>query len=143
MSSRREQVLEALTLLIAAALPAADVKRNLVKPERIPADGLVIVRDGDPGEPEITLSPLTYIYTHRIPVEIAVHQTTQSREQALDVILGLIGMAVAGNRTLGGLCDFVEAAAPATEDVETAGAVAGRWADLALVAVYGTPDPLN
>ena len=143
MSSRREQVLEALTLLIAAALPAADVKRNLAKPERIPADGLVIVRDGDPGEPEITLSPLTYIYTHRIPVEIAVHQTTQPREQALDVILGLIGTAVAGNRTLGGLCDFVEAAAPATEDVETAGAVAGRWADLAIVAVYGTPDPLN
>jgi hypothetical protein len=143
VSSRREQVLEAMAALIDAALPDAEVKRNLAKPERIPAGGLVIIRDGDPGEPETTLSPLTYIYTHRIPVEIAVHQTTQPREQALDVILGLIGTAVAGNRTLGGLCDFVEAAAPATEDVETAGAVAGRWADLAIVAVYGTPDPLN
>ena len=143
MSSRREQVLEAVAALIEAALPDAEVKRNLAKPERIPAGGLVIIRDGDPGEPEITLSPLTYIYTHRIPIEIAVHQTPQPREQALDALLGPIGEAVAGNRTLGGLCDFVEAAAPATEDVETAGAVAGRWADLAIVAVYGTPDPLN
>jgi hypothetical protein len=58
-------------------------------------------------------------------------------------MLGAIGVAVAGDRTLGGLCDFTEAEAPATDDVETAGARAGRWADAALVAVYGTTDPLN
>ena len=54
-----------------------------------------------------------------------------------------IGVAVSGDRTLSGLCDFIEAQAPATDDVETAGARAGRWADAAIVAVYGTPDPLN
>ena len=36
-----------------------------------------------------------------------------------------------------------EAEAPATADVETAGALPGRWADAAIVATYGTPDPLN
>ena len=64
-------------------------------------------------------------------------------EQVLDEMLGVIGAAVSGDRTLGGLCDFVEAQAPATDDVETAGARAGRWADASIVAVYGTPDPLN
>lgn len=144
MTSKREQVLGAIKALVAAALPGADVKRNLAKAERIPPGGLVIIRDGDPGEPEVLLSPLTYIYTHRIPLEVAAYETSsQRREQVLDEMLGAIGTAVAGDRTLGGLCDFIEAEAPATDDVETAGARAGRWADAAILAVYGTTDPLN
>jgi hypothetical protein len=144
VTSKREQVLDALKAVLASALPAADVKRNLTKPERISPGGLVILRDGDPGEPEVTLSPLTYIYTHRIPVEIAVHESaSQSRETVLDGVLGTIGTAVTSNRTLDGLCDFLEAEAPATDDVEMAGAIPGRWADLTIVAVYGTTDPLN
>lgn len=120
------------------------MKRNLAKAERIPPGGMVIIRDGDPGEPEVLLSPLLYVYTHRIPIEVAAYETSsQPREQVLDEMLGAIGIAVAGDRTLGGLCDFIEAEAPATDDVETAGARAGRWADAAIVAVYGTTDPLN
>ena len=144
MTSKREQVLDAVKALVAAALPDAEVKRNLAKAERIPPGGLVIVRDGDPGEPEVMLSPLTYVYTHRIPIEVAAYETSsQPREQVLDEMLGAIGAAVAADRTLGGLCDFIETEAPATDDVEAAGARAGRWADAAIVAVYGTPDPLN
>ncbi len=144
MSSKREQVLDAVKALLSSALPTADVRRNLAKPERIPPGGLVVVRDGDPGDPEVMLSPLVYVYTHRIPIELAAYETSsQSPEQVLDEMLGSIGVAVSGNRTLSGLCDFIEAQAPTTDDVETAGARAGRWADAAIVAVYGTPDPLN
>jgi len=143
VSSKREQVLDAVVALITAAVPGAKVERNLAKPERIPSGGLVIIRDGDPGEPEVTLSPLTYVFSHRIPIEVAVHQTSDPREQELDAVLGRIGLEVAANRTLWGLCDFLEAEAPATADVETAGALPGRWADVTIVAVYGTPDPLN
>jgi hypothetical protein len=144
VSSKREQVLDAIKSLLSSALPNADVRRNLAKPERIPPGGLVVIRDGDPGEPEVMLSPLVYVYSHRIPIELAAYETSsQSPEQALDEMLGAIGVAVSGDRTLGGLCDFIEAQAPSTDDVETAGARAGRWADAAIVAVYGTPDPLN
>jgi len=144
MTSKREQVLDAIKALVAAALPNADVKRNLAKAERIPPGGLAIVRDGEPGEPEVMLSPLLYVYTHRIAIEVAAYETaSKSREEVLDEMLGAIGTAVAADRTLGGLCDFVEAEAPATDDVETAGARAGRWADVAIIAVYGTTDPLN
>lgn len=144
MSSKREQVLDAIKSLLSSALPNADVRRNLAKPERIPPGGLVVIRDGDPGEPEVMLSPLVYVYSHRIPIELAAYETSsQSPEQVLDEMLGAIGVAVSGDRTLGGLCDFIEAQAPSTDDVETAGARAGRWADAAIVAVYGTPDPLN
>jgi hypothetical protein len=144
MTSKREQVLDGIKALIASALPNAEVKRNLAKPDRIAPGGLAIIRDGDPGEAEIILSPLIYIYTHRIPVELAAYETSsESREQVLDGMLGAIGLAVMNDRTLGGLCDFMEAEAPATDDVETAGARPGRWADAAIIAVYGTADPLN
>jgi hypothetical protein len=144
MTSKREQVLDGIKALIASALPNAEVKRNLAKPDRIAPGGLAIIRDGDPGEPEVILSPLIYIYTHRIPVELAAYETSsESREQVLDGMLGAIGLAVMNDRTLGGLCDFMEAEAPATDDVETAGARPGRWADAAIIAVYGTADPLN
>jgi hypothetical protein len=143
MASRREDVLEAVRALIATALPAAKVERNAAKPERIPSGGLVIIRDGDPGDPEVTLSPLTYIYTHPIPVEIAILASgALTREQALDATLIAIGQAVEADRTLGGLCDFLEPEAPSTDDLEATGTVAGRWADAVIVAMYATTNPM-
>lgn len=144
MTSKREAVLGAVRALIAGALPAADVKRNLAKAERIPPGGLVVLRDGEPGEPGVTLSPLTYHFEHRIPVEIAVNETAGTpREQALDTVLQAVGAAIAANRTLGGLCDWIEAEAPATDDTEALGSTPVRFALLTIVAAYATADPLN
>ena len=144
MASKRETVLVAVKALVAAALPGADVKRNRSKAERIPPGGLVVIRDGDPGEPEVSLSPLTYLYSHRIPLEIAAYENaTLTREQVLEAMTGTIGAAVMANRTLGGLCDWIEAEAPVTDDIKALGALPGRFADLAILAVYATTDPLN
>lgn len=144
MASKRETVISAVKALVAEALPGAEVKRNLAKAERIPPGGLVVIRDGDPGEPEVSLSPLTYLYSHRIPLEVAAYESaTLTREQVVDVMLGAIGAAVMANRTLGGLCDWIETQAPVTNDIEALGALPGRFADLAILAVYATTDPLN
>lgn len=144
MTSKREAVLSAIRSLVATALPAADVKRNLAKPDRIPPGGLIVIRDGDPGEPDVTLSPLSYLYSHRVLVEIAAFEgASTTREQALDAMMRAIGAAIVANRTLGGLADWIEAEAPASGDAETAGSQPARFADLAIVAVYATPDPLN
>ncbi len=137
-------MLEAIKALVASTLPSAEVKRNLDKPERIPPGGLVIVRDGDAGEPEILLSPLTYIYEHRVPIEIAAFASASlTREQALDQMLAALGEAVAADRTLGGLCEFLDTEAPTSDDLETAGAISGRWADAAIIASYATANPLT
>jgi hypothetical protein len=144
MTSRREQVIDAVRALLAGALPSADVKRNLAKPERIPPGGLVILEDGDPGEPEVMLSPLLYLYTHRIPVTVAAYESPSlPREAVLDAMLGTVGEAVRADRTLGGLCDFMEVEAPSTDDIEATGAKAARFAEIVIVASYATPDPLN
>lgn len=144
MTSKREAVLAALRALIAGALPAAEVKRNLAKAERVPPGGLVVVRDGEPGEPETTLSPLTYHFEHRVVVEVAAHEAAGTpRELVLDAMLRAVGAAIAADRTLGGLCDWIEAEAPATDDAEVLGSAPVRFALLTIVAAYATTDPLN
>ena len=94
--------------------------------------------------PPIDLSPLTYTYEHRIPVEVAAYESASlSREAVLDALLAAIGVAIAADRTLAGLTLFLEAQAPITDDLDITGAQDGRWADFDIVATYATSDPLN
>ena len=140
MPTTRETVLAALQ---ARLLPlAALTLRDEVLPERIPTAGLIILRDGQPGEPEVTLSPLRYHYQHRAELEVVVQAGT-GRASAFDTLIAAIGTALEADRTLGGLCDWIEAEAPVTDDIEALGALPGRFADLAILAVYATTDPLN
>lgn len=142
MASRREEVIQAVLALVEAALPGFTVLRNDETPQRIPAGGLAILRDGDPGEPEIYLSPRTYIYTHALGLEIAV-PSGEGREAALDDALTALGAAIEANPTLGGLADWLEPTAPDTNDATADNAQPVRWALLDLVPTYSTPSPLT
>ena len=99
MSTTRETILQALHMLLQNQ--AAPVLRGEVLPERVPATGLLILRDGDPGEPAVMLSPLRYHYQHRAEVE-AVVQAADGRDAAFDVLAAGVGTALAADRTLGG-----------------------------------------
>ena len=50
---------------------------------------LLILRDGEPGEPEVTLSPLRYHYQHRAEIE-AVEQGA-ARDAVFDTLTASIG----------------------------------------------------
>ncbi|UMY16661.1 hypothetical protein MMB17_18540 [Methylobacterium organophilum] len=144
MPSTREQVIQAVAALIRAALPRAEHYRNEEKQRPIAAGGYVNVDDGDPGEPEVTLNPTTWLYEHTIPVEVAANASrTVTAEVRLDGLLQTIGAAVAADRTLGGLCDYLMVTAAQTEGLTTEGAPVSRYALVNIVAVYGTTDPLN
>ncbi|WP_068305959.1 acyl-CoA transferase [Pararhodobacter sp. CCB-MM2] len=88
--------------------------RGDVLPERVPAEGLLILRDGEPGEPKVTLSPLRYHYQHRAEIEAVVQGTVRD----------------AADRTLGRLCDWVE------------GAASLKAAVIPVILHYTTADPL-
>ena len=93
MPTTRESI---LTALLARLQPlAAHVLRDEVLPERIPAAGLIILRDGQPGEPEVTLSPLRYHYQHRAELEVVI-QVGTGRASAFDDLIAAIGMALPG-----------------------------------------------
>ncbi|MCJ2032731.1 hypothetical protein [Methylobacterium sp. J-068] len=144
MPSTRERVIQAVAALVKEALPKAAHYRNEEKQKVIPAGGYVNVDDGDPGEPEVTLNPTTWIYEHQIPVEIAANASrTISAEIRLDTMLQALGAAVAADRTLGGLCDYLMVQAAQTEGLTADGAAVSRYALVNIVAVYGTTDPLN
>lgn len=63
MLTPRETIITALHTRL-SSLPATTLRGEVLH-ERMPAAGLLILRDGEPGEPEVTLSPLAYHYQHR------------------------------------------------------------------------------
>ena len=138
MPSTRETILAALhTRLL--ALPATAL-RGEVLPERVPATGLLILRDGDPGEPEVTLSPLRYHYQHRAEIEAVVQGA--NRDTTFDSLCASIGAAIAADRTLSGLCDWIEAEAPQPVDLPVEGAASLKAAVIPVMLHYTTADAL-
>ena len=140
MPTTRETILTALHARL--QMLAATVLRDEVMPERIPPAGLIILRDGQPGEPEVTLSPLRYHYQHRAELEVIV-QTPGNRATAFDTLIAAIGTTLAADRTLGGPSDWIEAEAPASVDLPVDGAVSLKAAVITVVLHYTTADPLG
>ncbi|MCW3780337.1 acyl-CoA transferase [Defluviimonas salinarum] len=138
MPSAREMIIRALATVLQGS--GNEVLRGEVLPERVPAAGLLILRDGDPGEPEVTLSPLTYHYQHRAEIEAVVQGT--SRDTTFDTLTASIATALTADRTLGGLCDWVEAEAPRPVDLPVEGAASLKAAVIPVVLHYSTADPL-
>ena len=139
MPTTRDAILAALH---ARLLPlAALTLRDEVLPERIPAAGLIILRDGQPGEPEVTLSPLRYHYQHRAEPEVVV-EAGSGRAGAFDDLITAIGIELEADRTLGGLCDWIEPEAPASVDLPIEGAAALKATVITLNLYYSTTGPL-
>ena len=138
-----EKVLKALLAALEAAKPAgAKVLRNEVLPERIPAAGLIILRDGNPGEPEPLMSPPHYYYEHRAEVDVIVDRPPTARDSTFDALKQAVGAAIAADRTLGGLCDYALGEAPAPLMLPIEGAEGFKAATIPVVLAYGSPDPL-
>lgn len=138
------QVTLAVKALVQAALPAANVRgfdADAEKPERIGAGGCVIGARGDPGEPEIDLSPLSYNYRHRFELEIAAEDGAGGA--ALDTMLLALGAAVAADRTLGGLCQFLDVEAAEYMDATDENLPSISWALVPVIAEYSTNNPLG
>ncbi|NHB78265.1 acyl-CoA transferase [Rhodobacter calidifons] len=138
MATARENILTALHARL-SALPATAL-RGEVLPERIPSEGLLILRDGEPGEPEVTLSPLRYHYQHRAEIEAVVQGA--ARDAAFDTLVASIGTALDADRTLGGRCDWIEAEAPRPVDLPVEGAASLKAAVIPVILHYTTADPL-
>jgi hypothetical protein len=139
----RETILQALFTLL-QTIEGAKVLRNEVLPEKIPSGGLLILRDGDPGEPEVLLSPLSYYWQHRAQLEVVVQKgDAPDRDAALDDLLQAVAAAVASDRTLGGLCDRVTAFAPDTSTLAIEGGASIKGAVVSIELIYTTADSIG
>lgn len=104
--SKREDVLNALLAKL-STLENVPVKRNETLPQIIPKSGIVILRDGTMGEPEILLSPPCFIYQHIAEIEVIVQDVLPAdRDSKLDGLLEKIGAVLNADTNLGGLVDY-------------------------------------
>jgi hypothetical protein len=140
--SLREQALSALFGQL-RTMALATAKRNEALPQAVPAAGLVILRDGEPGEPDITLNPIHFYYNHRAEIEAFVPQPSSGGGEALlDTLLGAIGTALAADRSLGGLVENLTWSAPETSMLAIEGAAPILCARVIVTLEYLTADPL-
>jgi hypothetical protein len=143
MPSAREAALLALHERL-HAVPGATVLRNEVLPAKIAAGGLVILRDGEPGEPEVTLNPVSYLWQHRAEIEVVIEGGTPAeRDATLDGLLVAIGATLSADPTLGGAVEWSEPSAPRTEDIAMEGAAAIKGAVVPVTLIYTSTQPLG
>jgi len=142
-ASKAEKVLEALKALL-ETVPDAVVERNSVLPEKIPAGGLIILRDGDPGEPEQPLGGFgsTY-YQHAVEIELYVEEgDAAARDTAFDALLQQLGAVLDADLTLGGIAFGLTYGRPEAAIEAVAGAPAIKTAMLTVTVDYETDAPL-
>ena len=139
-----EDALAALFAALGATLPAgAKLLRHVTLPERIPPKCVAILRDGDPGEPEVTLCPLVYEYRHRAEIEVILQPPVSAiTTDVMDAVLVRLGEAIEADRTIGGTCLWVETVAPIMSDLALEGVAGITAAVVPVELIYITTGPL-
>ena len=143
-AGKAEQVLGALKALL-ETVPGAVVERNSVLPEKIPDGGLIILRDGDPGEPEQALGGFgNAYYQHAVEIEVYIEEgDAVARDADFDALLQQIGAALEADATLGGLVFGLTYGRPETSIQAVPGAPAIKSATLSVSIDYETDAPLS
>ena len=141
-----ERALQALYAALSSALPVGAVlERNSALPLRIPPGGLMILRDGDPGDPQVILSPLRYDYDHMAELDIHAGNPDQAaRDATFDTLKRSVALALQVDRSLGGLADDLRARAPRALLIKPIdGATEIKAATIPIIITYVTDDPLT
>ncbi len=134
--SKREEVLQALYERL-SALTGVDVRRNEVLPLKIPANGLVVLRDGNIGEPLFLLSPPRYIFQHRAEIEVLMQKVSPAdRGSILDSLLEKIGRLIMVDPTLSGRIDYMHAEPPEFSEEPIEGGITIKAAIVPIVLEY-------
>ena len=144
MPSTTEQILTVLKTRL-ETIPNATVERNSAVPEKIPAGGLLILRDGTPGEPDSALGGFgsTY-YSHAIEVEVYVEEgDAAARDAAFDALVQGIGAVLDADPTLGGLAFGMTYGRPEIDTEAVAGAPAIKAGTITVTVEYETESPLG
>lgn len=144
MQSQAEKILDKLKTLIGATT-TAKIERNSAVPEKIPNTGLVIIRDGDPGNPEYVLGGFSNVYySHNIEIEIYIQEGAPAqRDRKFDELMQLVGGVLESHPTLDGLVAGLTYARPDTHTQPVDGGPAIKAGVILLLAEYETQTPLT
>ncbi|WP_102776299.1 acyl-CoA transferase [Achromobacter pulmonis] len=142
--SQRENAIGALFAVLGELSLGTTVKRNAALPERIADHAMAILRDGEMGEPEVSLSPLTYHWQHQVAIELFVADPDAStRDARMDGLLTELATLIEADRTLAAVVEYAEIGQPKFDELAPEGTSGIKACLLPVVLHYSSAGPLN
>ena len=145
--SQRENAIGALFAVLgqlSLGTLGTTVKRNAALPERIADHAMAILRDGEMGEPEVSLSPLTYHWQHQVTIELFLADPDAgARDARMDGLLVELATLINMDRTLGGKVEYAEIGPPKFDELAPDGTSGIKACLLPVVLHYSSSGPLN
>ena len=142
--SQRENAIGALFAVLGQLSLGTTVKRNAALPERIADHAMAILRDGEMGEPEVSLSPLTYHWQHQVAIELFVADPDAStRDSRMDSLLTDLATLIEADRTLAGVVEYAEIGQPKFDELAPEGTSGIKACLLPVVLHYSSAGPLS
>jgi len=142
--SQRESAIGALFAVLGQLSLGTMVKRNAALPERIADHAMVILRDGEMGEPEVSLSPLTYHWQHQVAIELFVADPdAAARDSRMDGLLTELATLIEADRTLAGVVEYAEIGQPKFDELAPEGTSGIKACLLPVVLHYSSAGPLS
>ena len=142
--SQRENAIGALFAVLGQLSLGTMVKRNAALPERIADHAMAILRDGEMGEPEVSLSPLTYHWQHQVAIELFVADADAStRDARMDGLLTDLAILIEADRTLAGVVEYAEIGPPKFDELAPEGTSGIKACLLPVVLHYSSAGPLS
>ncbi len=142
--SQRENVIGALFAVLGQLSLGVTVKRNAALPERVSDQAMAILRDGEMGEPEVSLSPLTYHWQHQVAIELFVADAdAAARDARMDGLLTELAGLIEADCTLGGVIEYAEIGSPKFDELAPDGSSGIKACLLPVVLHYSSSGPLN
>ena len=142
--SQRENAIGALLAVLGQLSLGTTVKRNAALPERIADHAMAILRDGEMGEPEVSLSPLTYHWQHQVAIELFVADPDAStRDARMDGLLTELATLIEADRTLAAVVEYAEIGQPKFDELAPEGTSGIKACLLPVVLHYSSAGPLS
>lgn len=142
--SQREDAIGALFAVLGQLSLGATVKRNAALPERVKDQAMAILRDGEMGEPEVSLSPLTHHWQHQVAIELFMAEPdTNARDARMDGLLMELATLVEADRTLGGVIEYAEIGPPKFDELAPDGTSGIKACLVPVVLHYSSAGPLS
>lgn len=142
--SQREQAIGALFAVLGQLSLGTTVKRNAALPERVSDHAMAIMRDGEMGDPEVSLSPLTYHWQHQVAIELFVADPDAStREARMDGLLTELATLIEADRTLAGVVEYAEIGPPKFDELAPEGTSGIKACLLPVILHYSSSGSLN
>ncbi len=142
--SQRENAIGAVFALLGQLTLGTTVKRNAALPERIADHAMAILRDGEMGEPEVSLSPLTYHWQHQVAIELFVADPDAAvRDARMDGLLMELATLIGADRTLRGVIEYAVIGPPKFDELAPDGTSGIKACLLPVVLHYSSSGPLH